>query len=64
MQDAFMEYSTIHLDISRISLSRPCLYREVSQLYSGSFMHSAKGLHSLLCAVFSRRSRFSVVNKH
>ena len=63
MQDAFMEYSTIHLDISRITLSRPCLCREVSQLYSGSFMHSAKRPRSPLCAVFSRRSPYSVMNK-
>lgn len=63
MQDAFMEYSTIQLDISRITLYRPCLYREVSQLYSSSFMHSAKRPHSLLCAVFFRRSPFSVMNK-
>lgn len=44
-------------------LSHPCPYREVSQLCSGSFIHSAKRLHSLLCAVFSRRSPFSVMNK-
>lgn len=44
-------------------LSHPCLYREVSQLCSGSFRHSDKCPSFPLYAVFLRRSPSSVMNK-